>query len=124
MPPVAPAPALKVDQGAVARVLGARFGVETAAAPVEEASKRFVLFGVIADESGRGAALFSVDGKAARPYRAGQTLANGYVLKKVEGRSAYLVAENSPGDAPMVFALPVLPVAESGPARELPQLSN
>lgn len=51
---------------------------------------RFLLAGVIADDSGTGAALISVDGKAPRPYPVGAELAPGVVLHGVMRNQALL----------------------------------
>ena len=47
-------------------------GQSPATAP--DAASRFQLQGVVADDLGRGAALIAIDGKPARPYRAGALL--------------------------------------------------
>lgn len=58
---------------------------------------RFLLAGVIADESGRGAALIGVDGKVARPYAVGAELVPGVVLYGV--RRHQVLITNGPDPA-------------------------
>ena len=89
---VAPAarPPVAADPAAVARLLGAN--PSTAAAPTPSMASRFVLVGVAADASHLGAALISVDGKPARPYRVGSAVDEGLVLQAVEARRAVLAA--------------------------------
>jgi len=85
--------AVAVDPAAMARLLG---GVPaapgaTVAAPV---ASRFQLVGVAAGaRSGGGAAVISVDGAPARPYRVGTTIEPGLVLQSVHGRRAVLAAQ-------------------------------
>lgn len=92
----APLPAgarvVAADPAAIARLLG---GVPAApgmaSAPV---ASRFQLVGVAAGaRSGGGAAVISVDGAPARPYRVGATIEPGLVLQSVQGRRAVLAAQ-------------------------------
>jgi len=82
----------ELDARAVAKALGG--GAVVAAAPGEAASvpasRRFVLVGVIADLSSAGAALVSVDGKPAKPFRVGDAVDGRLILKWVHGRQAVL----------------------------------
>lgn len=119
-PVVTTAPAMQLDTGAVARILGAQPTVQTAAAQPQAAS-RFQLLGVVADDLGRGAALISVDGKPARPYRAGAVMVENYVLQSVEARSARVGADND-GPALFTLQLPPLPLALNGAPRPLPRM--
>ena len=78
------------DPQALARLLGAR---PEAAAAAPAAGSRFVLLGVLAGTaSGGGAALISVDGKPARPYRVGAAVEQGLVVQSLSRREARLGA--------------------------------
>jgi hypothetical protein len=66
-----------------------------AAPPVPALASRFQLLGVAAGErSGGGAAVISVDGKPARPYRVGSIIDEGLVLQSVRGRQAVIAASD------------------------------
>ncbi len=100
-----PASVEQTDPLAVARLLGA--GSEpTPLAPAPNVSNRFVLTGVVAGRHG-GAALISVDGKPARPYRVGAVVEQDLVLQSVAGRSASLAA-NMRAPAAVSLELPPL----------------
>jgi general secretion pathway protein C len=88
--PLPPArPVLSADPGAIARLLGSAPAMATAGAPQPTLASRFQLVGVAAGEhSGAGAAVISVDGRPARPYRVGTRIDEGLVLQSVRGRSA------------------------------------
>ena len=90
------------DPVAIARLLGASTGpVQGPALP--SLSSRFALVGVVAEaHSGGGAALISIDGRPARPFRVGSTVEEGLVLQAVRGRSAELGATR---DGPPVLTL-------------------
>ena len=93
------------DPGAIARLLGGVPAVATAAAQPSLAS-RFQLVGVVAGErSGGGAAVISVDGRPARPYRVGTLLDQGLVLQWVRGRSA-AIATSMSGQPLLTLELP------------------
>jgi general secretion pathway protein C len=109
-PTVASAPPA-VDPAAVARALGA---VDAPAATAPNAASRFVLLGVIADSDGQGAALIAVDGKPARPFRVGASLADAYVLQSVDARAA-TVGGSAQGPAAFTLQLPARPMAIPGP---------
>ena len=99
------APAVRApaaDPAAVARLLGAN---PAAAAPTPSMASRFVLVGVAADASHLGAALISVDGKPAKPFRVGSSVDEGLVLKAVEARRAVLAA-SAQGPAVLTLELP------------------
>jgi general secretion pathway protein C len=66
-----------------------------------------VLLGVLADRQHGGAALISVDGKAAKPYRVGAPVDGNLVLQSVAGRRAVLAA-GVDGPAQMTLELPPL----------------
>ena len=85
-----------IQPQAVARSLGA----EAVTAKPTTAS-RFQLQGVLAGE-GQGIALLGVDGKAAKPYRVGATVADGWVVQSAQGRRVTL---GPSADAPAVLTL-------------------
>jgi len=89
----------EMDLAAAARSLGA-VPVQTAANP--NAANRFQLQGVMAGGPNAGAALISVDGQAAKPYRVGAVLAEGWVLQSAQGRRISLGASM---DGPPMLAL-------------------
>jgi general secretion pathway protein C len=105
--PAAPTrPVAAVDPDAIARLLG---GTPAAgAAPVASLASRFQLVGVVAGvSSGAGAAVLSVDGKPARPYRVGTMIEEGLILQSVQGRRATLAAQP---DGPAVVTLELPPL--------------
>jgi general secretion pathway protein C len=103
VPVAAPRTAAPVDPVALARLLGASpAAVQT---PVASAASRFALAGVVASATHRGAALISIDGKPAKPYRIGSVVDEPLVLKSVEGRKAVL-AEKADGPAVVTLELP------------------
>ena len=75
-----------VDPQAVARALGGG-NRPIAAASGQDTSGRnpYVLVGVVADPAHSGAALISVDGKPAKPYRVGAVVDGSLVLQSVTG---------------------------------------
>jgi general secretion pathway protein C len=95
-----------MDPQALARALGG--GGAVANASVQAAlSTAYVLVGVLADRQHGGAALISVDGKAAKPYRVGAAVDGGLVLQSVAGRRAVLAA-GVDGPVQMTLELPPL----------------
>jgi len=92
LPPPRPQAVAVADPAALARLLGSTPAAAAApamAAPVATLASRLQLIGVAAGaRSGRGAAVISVDGKPARPYRVGAALDEGVVLQSVRGRQA------------------------------------
>ena len=100
--PSVAAPAAAADPAAVARLLGAAAPTATAA-PV--AASRFVLLGVMASPSSRGAALIAVDGKPGRAFRVGSRVDEGLVLEAVEPRKARLAQATGAGET-MVLEMP------------------
>ena len=106
---IAPAavPAGIYNPTSLTRVLGTG---SASPAPVSNSVRNFVLSGVIANSTGRGAALISVDGKPAAPFAVGTQLAPGYVLVAVAPRQAMLA--DGPG-APVLVTLNI-PLAETG----------
>lgn len=103
-PPPPASAGVTIDAQAVGRVLGA----EPVATPqAVSLASRFVLQGVVAEASGRGAALIAVDGKPARSYRVGSVVEEGLLLQSVAPRQATLaVALDSP--AALTLEMPPL----------------
>ena len=62
--------------------------------------------GVVASRSHQGAALISVDGKPAKPFRVGSAVDDRLVLQSVESRRAVL-AEGTGGPAVVTLELPL-----------------
>ncbi len=79
-----------IDPVAVTRALGGGTGAAASATPAVSLSSRFAMLGVLADLRSAGAALISVDGRPAKPYRVGDVVDDGLVLQSVKGRSATL----------------------------------
>jgi general secretion pathway protein C len=98
----APAPA---DPAAVARLLGATPETATAAPAAPSLASRLALTGVVASRSQHGAALISVDGKPAKPFRVGAMVEEGVVLQSVADRRAVLAA-SATGPALVTLELP------------------
>jgi len=112
-PPVATGPQVAADPALVAQMLGA-VSAQSVAAATPDAASRFELLGVVADADQQGAALIAVDGKPARPFKVGASVAEGYVLQSVSTRAASLGASV---DAPAAFTLqlPARPLAIPSP---------
>ena len=105
--PVADAAA--ANPQALARALGG--GNAVAAPPAAVAASvagRLSLVGVVANRSRGGAALISIDGKPARPYRVGARVDDALVLQSVGPRRAVL-ADSLQGPASLTLDLPPLP---------------
>jgi general secretion pathway protein C len=82
------------------------WGVQAALPEVSMAlSSRFQLLGVIANASGHGSALISVDGQAPKAYRVGQTLTDGITLINLSARQANL-GPASGGNAVFSLTMP------------------
>ena len=100
-----------VDSQAVARALGGAVAADAAAlAPpvvAAAASSRFALLGVVADSASSGAALISIDGKPARPFRVGATVDGSLVLQSVTARKAKL-ASGAAAPVEVTLELPAL----------------
>ena len=104
--PVAARPPAPADPIALARLLGAAPSASDAAAPAAPAlASRISLVGVVASASQHGAALISIDGKPAKPFRVGATIEEGLVLQSVQGRRAVL-AGNAAGPGGLTLELP------------------
>jgi len=80
----------KNNSVAVAKLLGAR-SPEASNPLVPSLSSRFLLLGVLAYESGAGAALVAVDGKPAKAFRVGAEISPDYEIASVKQRSATVV---------------------------------
>ena len=89
--PVAMVDDAPADSQSLVRLLGGASTVSVASAS-PSASSRFALLGVLAGGGSRGAAVISVDGKPAKPYKVGSLVADNLVLQSVGGRRAVLAA--------------------------------
>ncbi|QIL81673.1 general secretion pathway protein C [Diaphorobacter sp. HDW4A] len=99
--PVAPT---VVDVSSLVRLLG---GTEVVAKVASVAPTRYTLVGVLAGtRSGHGAALIEVDGKPAKPFRVGSTVAEGLVLQSVNKREA-LLGFDLKGPTSMTLQIPL-----------------
>jgi len=96
-----------VDPAVVARLLGFN-PAGASAAPAPSMASRFALVGVVANRGHDGAALISVDGKPAKPFRVGTAVDEGLVLKSVDARSAVL-APSAEAPPALTLQLPMLP---------------
>ena len=106
------AQAAPANPQALARALGGGIAVAVAAPPpaamaAASLAGRLSLVGVVAYRGRGGAALISVDGKPARPYRVGAPVEDGLVLQSVAPRRAVL-AEKLRGPASLTLDLPAL----------------
>jgi general secretion pathway protein C len=104
------------DVVSVARALGAVDPGAASANATSQASSRFSLIGVLAKPKSSGAALIAVDGKPAKPYSIGETVASEWVLRSVNLRSVVLAA----GATDMTLELPPLPSSLIVPASTAP----
>ncbi len=105
-----PAPSVRLpepaDPQALARLLGATgAAVDDGARPASGA--RLVLMGVVAGPSGAGAALISVDGAPARPYRVGRAVPGALFLQSLQPRVARL-GPTPDGPTTLTLELPAL----------------
>jgi general secretion pathway protein C len=108
------------DPVAIARLLGSTQAAASApaAGAVPTLASRLQLVGVVAGErSGGGAAVISVDGKPARPFRVGSAIDEGLVLQSVRGRSA-TIAAGMHGAPVLTLELPA--VRPDQPALQVP----
>jgi general secretion pathway protein C len=112
-PPLNTNGAAVVDPVAVAQMLGVVQG-PAAVVATPDAASRFQLLGVVADADQQGAALISVDGNPARPFRVGAQVAEGYVLHSLDLRAASLGASVDAAPA-FTLQLPTRPLAVNGP---------
>lgn len=105
-----PAPVVRLpelaDPQALARLLGATgAAADNDARPASGA--RLVLMGVVAGPSGAGAALISVDGAPARPYRVGRAVPGALFLQSLQPRVARL-GPTPDGPTTLTLELPAL----------------
>ena len=108
---MAVADAAPTNPQALARALGGGNAVAAPQAAVVAAASvagRLSLVGVVANRSRGGAALISIDGKPARPYRVGARVDDALVLQSVAPRRAVL-ADSLQGPASLTLELPPLP---------------
>jgi general secretion pathway protein C len=91
--PAPPATGATIDSGRLARLLGQAAPTSQQPSAAPPVAARFVLVGVIAQGSQSGSALIAVDGKPAKPFRVGETVAEGQVLRRVNPRSVTLAAD-------------------------------
>jgi general secretion pathway protein C len=92
----------EVNTAAVAQTLGAA-PVQALAAPT--LASRFQLLGVMAGDASQAAALIAVDGQAAKPFRVGAVVADGWVLQSAHDRRVSLGATAN-GAQTLVLELP------------------
>ncbi len=104
---VAAGATLEADPAAVARFLGATQGPVAVLPGAPALASRLSLIGVVADGHQWGAALISVDGKPAHPYRVGATLEDGVVLLAVDRRRA-LLGPSRDAEPTLTLELPAL----------------
>lgn len=76
-----------LDSQAVARALGAQAQVVQAAPSL---ASRFQLVGVLNGDAATGVALISVDGKPAKPFRVGKSVAEGLVVQSTQAKRVQL----------------------------------
>ena len=76
-----------LDSQAVARALGAQVQVAQAAPTL---ASRFQLVGVLNGDASTGVALISVDGKPAKPFRIGKSVAEGLVVQSTQAKRVQL----------------------------------
>jgi general secretion pathway protein C len=81
-----------------------------------DTSGRVVLSGVVAWNSGQGAALIAVDGQAPKAFKVGQAVAEGWVLQSLAARQARL-AVSTDGPALITLDMPALPEPTAQPAQ-------
>lgn len=106
---LAVADAAPTDPQALARALGGgAVAVPQAVVAAVSVAGRLSLVGVVATRSRGGAALISIDGKPARPYRVGARVDDALVLQSVAPRRAVL-ADSLQGPASLTLELPPLP---------------
>jgi general secretion pathway protein C len=80
---------------------------------VVNAHALFVLSGVVALNSGQGAALIAVDAQAPKAFKVGQTVAEGWVLQSLGPRQAHLAASVD-GPALITLDMPALAATDTG----------
>lgn len=101
------------DPVAMARLLGS--SLLAPVVPSVAMADRFMLSGIVASSTGQGAALISVDGAPAQPFRVGAELAPGFVLVAVAPRDAML-ADGLNAAVQAVLSLPLRGSAQTSTA--------
>jgi general secretion pathway protein C len=96
----------------VQKALGAASAVQTTT--TVEANARFVLSGVVALNSGQGAALIAVDGQAPKAFKVGQPVVDGLLLQSLAPRQARLAA-TAEGPTVSTLDMPALPTPAISP---------
>ena len=109
-PTVARSSAAEPTVADVQKALGAASAPTTAPT---DAPSRFVLSGVVALNSGQGAALIAVDGQAPKAFKVGQSVADGLLLQSLGPRQARLAASVD-GPALMTLEMPALAAPATG----------
>lgn len=104
-PAASSAPA--IDALALARILGVTASAQPVPQPAISMASRFALQGVVAGAPGGGAALISVDGKPAKPFRVGSAIEDGLVLKTATAREVTLAATRD-GPTLVTLEMPLL----------------
>lgn len=130
-PPLAVATWPDPDSAQVASALGAvalSAGKSTSSTRAVDVS-RLVLKGVIDRGQGRGAALISVDTQPAKPFATGSTIADGMVLVRVRGQSAWVAKESSSQEGVELLLVPAdskkpLTVTGSQDTNKLPAVAT
>jgi general secretion pathway protein C len=92
-----------LDTQAVERALGAQAQVAQAAPTL---ASRLQLVGVLNGEANTGVALISVDGKPAKPFRVGKTVAEGLLVQSTQAKRVQLGATLD-GPSTLSLDLPV-----------------
>ena len=99
-----------IDSSKIAQLLGASQASTASDPSATNPPTNYKLLGVIA-QGGKGAlgsALIATEGAVAKPYRVGDTVADGLVLQSVKARSAVLGREGQAGGM-VTLELPPLP---------------
>jgi general secretion pathway protein C len=100
-------PAL-ITTGIIARALGGGGMPLIASTTAAPPSTRYALIGIVANRSGGGVALISVDGKTAKPVRVGGFIDDRLMLQSVESRRALLaVGLDKPTEVTLELLKPV-----------------
>ena len=115
--PASQAPTVARSSAAEPTVADVQKALGAASAPTAvttaDSSGRFVLSGVVALNSGQGAALIAVDGLAPKAYKVGQSVADGLLLQSLGPRQARLAASVD-GPALMTLDMPALAAPATG----------
>ena len=96
-----------VDTALLARLLGTKAAISPQAQTAAVAASRFALKGVVSGAPGSEAALISVNEQPAKPFRVGNELEPGVLLKSVTARKVIL-SSTSGGPALVTLEMPAL----------------